>query len=69
MVALALETDDVIPPLEVLPERTGGVSFVRWSCRRLLPPFLRVSVRIDGMAGNHYVLSDHVLSRLFLAIY
>ena len=69
MVSPALETDYAIPQAKVLPEGTGGVSFVRWSCRRLLPPFLRVSVRTDGMAGNNYVLSGHVLSQLFLAIH
>ena len=69
MIALALETDDAIPPAEVLPGCTGGVSFVRWSCRRLLLPFLQVSVRTDVMTGNNYVMSVHVLSRLLLAIH
>ena len=31
MVAPASETDDVIPPVEVLPERIGGMSFMRRS--------------------------------------
>ena len=69
MVALASKTDNAIPPTKVLPGHTGRVSFVRRSFRRLLPPFIRVSVRIDGMAGNNYVLSGHVLSRLFLMIH
>ena len=69
MVALASETDDAIPPTKVLPGRTGGVSFVRWSCRRLLSSFLRLSVRPRGMAGNTYVRAGHVLSRLFLVIH
>ena len=32
MVAPTSKTDDAIPPVEVLPGRTGGVSFVRRSC-------------------------------------
>ena len=69
MVVPASKTDDTIPPAEVLPGRTSGVFFVRQSCRRLLPPFLRVSVRTDGMTGNNYALSGYILSRLFLAIH
>ena len=68
MVAPASQTDDTIPPAEVLPRRTGGVSFACRSCRRLFPPLLRVSVCIDGMAGNNYMLSGDFLSRLFLAV-
>ena len=69
MVAPASETDDEISPAEVLPRRIGGVSFVRRSSRRLLPSIFRVSVRIDGMAGNTYERSGYIFSRLFLAIY
>ena len=69
MVAPASKTDDAIPPANVLPGCTGGVSFLRRSCRRLLPPFLQVSVRADGMAGNNYTMSGYILSRLFLAIH
>ena len=69
MVAPAAKTDDAFPPTEILPRRTGGVSFVRRSCRRLFSPLLRVSIRTDGMAGNNYVLSGHLFSRLFLAIH
>ena len=69
MIVPASTTDDAIPPTEVLPGSTGGVSFVRQSCRRLFPPLLRVSVCTDGMAGNNYVLFGHFLSRLFLAIH
>ena len=59
MVAPASKTDDAIPPTEVPPGRTGGVSFVCRSCRRLFSPLLRVLVSIDGMASNNYVLSGH----------
>ena len=69
MVAPAAKTDDAIPPTKILPRHTGGVSFVRRSCRRLFSPLLRVSIRTDGMAGNNYVLSGHFFSRLFLAIH
>ena len=69
MVALASKTDDAIPLTKILPERTGGVSFVRRSCRRLFSPLLRVSVCTYGMASNIYVLSGHFFSRLFLAIH
>ena len=69
MVAPTLETDDAIPPVEVLPRRTSGVPFVRRSSRRLLPSLFRVSVRTYGMAGNTYERSGHVLSRLILAIH
>ena len=68
MVAPASETDDAIYLAKVLPGRTRGVSFVLRSCLRLLPSFLRVSVRKYGMAGNTYMRSGYVLSRLFLAI-
>ena len=53
MVAPTAKTDDVIPPTEILPRRTGGVSFVRRSCRILFSPLLRGSIRTDGMAGNN----------------
>ena len=69
MVAPASKTDDAIPPTEILPRLTGGVSFVRRSCRRLFSPLLRVSVCTNGMAGNNYVLSGHFFSQLFLAIH
>ena len=68
MIFPASETDDAISLADVLPGRTRGVSFVRQSCLRLLQSFLRVSVRKDGMAGNTYMRSGYVLSRLFLAI-
>ena len=68
MVAPVSETDDEIPPAEVLPGRIGGVSFMRRSSRRLLPSILRVSVRTDGMACNNYERSGYIFSRLFLAI-
>ena len=68
MIVSASETDDTISLADVLPGRTHGVSFVRQSCLRLLPSYLRVSVRKDGMAGNTYMRSGYVLSRLFLAI-
>ena len=69
MVAPASQTIDAIPPAEVLPGRIGGVSFVCRSYRRLLPSFLQVSIRTDGMAGYTYEWSGHVLSRLLLAIH
>ena len=53
MVAPTSKTDDAIPPIEILPGCTSGVSFVRQSYRRLFPPLLRVSVCTDGMAGNN----------------
>ena len=62
IVAPTSKTDDMILPAEVLPGRTSGVSFVRGSCQSLLSSFLRVSIRLDGMAGNSYVRSGHVLS-------
>ena len=69
MVAPASETVDAIPLAEVLPECIGGVYFVRRSCQRLLPSFLQVLVCTNGMTGNTYEWSGHVLSRLILVIH
>ena len=69
LVAPTSEADDVIPPAKVLPGRRDGVSSVCWSSRRLLPSFLRVSVRTDGMAGYTYEWSGHVHSCLLLALH
>ena len=69
MVAPMSKTVDAISSAEVLPGCISGASFVRRSCRRLLPSFLRVSVRTNGMAGNTYERSGHVLSALIMAIH
>ena len=69
LVAPTSEADDAIPPAKVLPGLPDGVPSVCWSSRKLLPFFLRVSVRADGMASYTYEWSGHVHSCLLLALH